>query len=80
MPEQFDTITQDLGTVTGGANPLNVTADKLKPGLVNLDGGKSFQPVNCVRASEALPNAPAALKDSWVCTNNGATMSPPAAK
>ena len=80
MPNHFDAIT-DLTTVCGGANPLNVTADKLSPGLINLQNkGTSFQPVNCVRASEALPNAPAALKDSWVCTNNGATVSPPAAK
>jgi len=67
--------TCDLETVLGGANPLGVTPDKLHDGMVNT-GPSTFQPLNCVKASEALPNPPAALKDTWVCTAKGAAMSP----
>lgn len=65
----------DLESVHGGANPLGVTPDKLHPGMVNT-GPSTFQPLNCVKASEALPNPPAALKDTWVCTANGAPQQP----
>ena len=67
----------DLENVHGGANPLNVSADKVKPGMVNVGPGNTFQRLNCVKASDALPNPPAALKDTWVCTNDGATMKAP---
>jgi hypothetical protein len=43
----------------------------LRQGLINTsNNGKvsTFQPVNCVNLSQVLPDAPAALKDSYVCT------------
>ncbi len=36
-------------------------------GLINTEPN-TYQPVNCVKLSQVLPDAPAALDDSYVCT------------
>jgi hypothetical protein len=56
-----------LAVMRSHANPFQITPDMLRPGMVQT-GATTFQPVNCVKLSQVLPDAPAALSDSYVCT------------